>query len=220
MSATKLFSVSRPAGTALFGHAVENDRRYSLLPCGIDTDDFDPESREAVRASLGMTTDQIALAHVGNFRPAKNQRFAIDVVRELIESGHKAMLFLIGDGATRRDLERYVASTSLDGQVHFLGVRHDVPRLLPAFDVFVFPSLYEGLPLACIEAQAAGLPVLISDTVTSEVCLLPHLVSRHSLGEGPGRWASACTKVVQTTRIDRRQALNDVCRWWFWFSVY
>jgi glycosyltransferase involved in cell wall biosynthesis len=87
-----------------------------------------------------------------------------------------------------------------------------VPRLLPAFDVFVFPSLHEGLPLACVQAQAAGLRVLVSDSVTSEVCLLPHLVTRLSLSQGPSRWAAACLEVMQSRVVDARYALSVVSK--------
>jgi glycosyltransferase involved in cell wall biosynthesis len=116
-------------------------------------------------------------------------------------------LLLIG-GGVRSTIERKVARLGICANVSFAGVRADVPRLmLAAMDAFVLPSLYEGLPLVMLEAQAAGLPCLVADTVTNEATVIPGLVKRLSLTESPSRWVDELL-AVRHTRFDRAEALR------------
>jgi glycosyltransferase involved in cell wall biosynthesis len=130
---------------------------------------------------------------VGNFLPVKNHAFILRVLSDVVERRGDTQLLLVGQGPLQDSVRKAAEAAGLGERVVFAGQRSDVPRLLRgAVDVFVFPSHYEGLPVAVIEAQAAGLPVVLSDAVTTEVDIVPQLVSRLSLRLLPTDWAAAC----------------------------
>lgn len=164
---TYRMACSRYAGEWLFGRKVD----FELLYNAIDLSHFifDPVVRAEARNELGLSDEQLAVGHVGRFMPQKNHGFLIDVFAELARRRDDAVLLLVGDGEGRLAAERKVADLGLEGRVFFLGQRSDVDRLYRAFDVFVLPSLYEGLPLVAVEAQRAGLPCFLADTITREI---------------------------------------------------
>jgi glycosyltransferase involved in cell wall biosynthesis len=189
--ATAGLAASKKAAIALFGPTWAADPRWRILYCGIDLSPFralaDPAT---VRAELGIPTNAFVIGHVGRFAEQKNHAFLVEVFAEFARQDSQAYLLMVGDGPLRPFIERAVSQAGLDSQVIFAGVRSDVPRLmLGAMDVFALPSLYEGLPIVGLEAQAAGLPTVLSDTITDEVEVVPRLVSRVSLFEGPSKWA-------------------------------
>ncbi|HWJ78047.1 MAG TPA: glycosyltransferase family 1 protein [Niallia sp.] len=149
-----------------------------LLKNGIDAEkfSFSKKIRDKVREELGVEEDSLVLGHVGRFNHQKNHRFLIEIFNELYKVEPKAYLVLVGDGTLRSDIEEKVKELGLEEKVTFLGVRSDINSLLQAFDVFVFPSLHEGLPVTLIEAQGSGLPCLISKNITDEVDMKVDLV--------------------------------------------
>ncbi|NWQ39145.1 glycosyltransferase family 1 protein [Bacillus sp. EB106-08-02-XG196] len=158
---------SQAAAKWLFGRK-SNDAR--LLNNGIEPEMFSysPDIRMRKRKELGIS-DQIVIGHVGRFTKQKNHMFLIEVFAEFVKRKPESTLLLCGDGVLRKDIERKVYELNLQKEVKFLGVRSDINQLLQAFDLFLFPSLHEGLPVTLIEAQAAGIPCLISDEITNEV---------------------------------------------------
>ncbi len=121
--------------------------------------------RAEVRAELGIPLDATVVGHVGRFVPAKNHRFLLEIAEEISKRRPDIHFLLVGDGPLRSDIEARAGAMGFDGNMHFAGSRTDVPRLMcGGMDVFVFPSVWEGLPMALIEAQAAGLPCVISDS--------------------------------------------------------
>jgi glycosyltransferase involved in cell wall biosynthesis len=141
---------------------------------------------------LGIPPDAFAIGHVGRFSQQKNHAFVIDVFSELIKLEPKAFLLLTGDGELRREIEKKVLEVGLSQRVLFLGSRPDVPHLMQGImDVFLLPSFYEGLPLVLIEAQAAGLPSVVSDVIPEEAAIVKPLVRRVSLSEPAVEWAKA-----------------------------
>ncbi|PGM87436.1 glycosyltransferase family 1 protein [Bacillus cereus] len=142
---------------------------------------FSSEIREQVRKELKLHKDAFVIGHVGRFAYPKNHTFLIDIFAQLIESRPKSILLLVGDGPLRVEMEKKVEKLNLTNRVKFLGIRSDINRLLQAFDIFVFPSIYEGLPVTLIEAQGAGLPCVISDNITQDVDLGLDLVEQCSL---------------------------------------
>ncbi|PFL17451.1 glycosyl transferase family 1 [Bacillus cereus] len=145
---------------------------------------FSSEIREQVRKELKLHEDAFVIGHVGRFAYPKNHTFLIDIFAQLIESRPKSILLLVGDGPLRVEMEKKVEKLNLTNRVKFLGIRSDINRLLQAFDIFVFPSIYEGLPVTLIEAQGAGLPCIISDNITQDVDLGLNLVEQCSLLDG------------------------------------
>ena len=128
---------------------------------------YSDETRAAVRKELGVENDFV-VAHVGRFSKQKNHSFLLDVFSEIVEINPDSVLLLVGMGELEEEIKHKANRLKITDKIHFLGVRNDVPQLLSAADVFVFPSFYEGMPNTVIEAQALSLHCVISDTITPE----------------------------------------------------
>jgi glycosyltransferase involved in cell wall biosynthesis len=200
-NATLGLAASRAAAGALFGPEWEARRLCEVLHCGIDLAPFQaPVDRRAVRAELGVPGDAFVIGHVGRFVPVKNHEFLVDIACELDRTQPGLHVVLIGDGPLRDAIARRSAASPIAGRVHFAGARPDVARLLGALDVFVFPSHYEGLPLSLLEAQAAGVPCVISDAISPEADALPRLIRRLSVSQPAADWAAAVRESHEACR--------------------
>lgn len=197
-------AVSRNAATDLFGDAWRTDPRFRLVRSGRDFGDYaDPVDRAEVRKSLGLPIDALVLGHVGRFYWRKNHPFLIEIATALMARVPNARLLLIGDGPDRAEIETLVAARGLSERVVFAGARSDVPILLKgAVDVFVLPSHHEGLSMAAVEAQAAGLPSLVAAELTDEMIVLPELVTRLSLTAPAAAWAEQAVAAARAPRPD------------------
>lgn len=204
-NATCLMACGEQAGKWMYGAAD-----FHVLNNAIDAKQysFDYETYYAVRTKLGICDDEILVGHVGRFSPPKNHEFLVEVFAECVKINPKAKLLLVGDGNLRQRIEEKVRMLGLAENVIFTGVRNDVARLMQAMDVFVFPSYYEGLGIVVIEAQAAGLPCLISDGVPIE-CKKTNLVKQIPLSEGAKSWASVVMSVVGTQRRDTYEEIKS-----------
>ena len=195
-AATNGAACSAPAAKALFGQRWLDDSRWRLLYCGIDPARFnDQPDRQGVRAEFDLPVDSEILIHVGRFDPQKNHTFLADIFHSVSTIRPSAFLMLVGTGSLRPIIEARLKKLGVADRVRFCGQRSDVPRLLKAADVFVFPSLHEGLPLVCLEAQAAHLPVVMSDRITPEVIINPANVAAIAL-ESPQEWAHAIEAAI------------------------
>lgn len=156
---------SKEAGNYLFGNSS-----FELINNGICLDDFayNVSDREGLRAELGISENAPVIGCVGRFAKQKNYSFAIDVFANYVKETPGARMVILGDGEGRRELEDKIASLGLAGKVLLPGVRADVARFYSAFDVFFMPSLYEGLPISAVEAQASGLRCVFSTGVPAE----------------------------------------------------
>lgn len=163
-----------------------------ILPNGIDPDKFrfNIRIRQLKRDELNIPDDSIVLGHVGSFNGAKNQEFVVDILKSLISSGIPAKLIFIGEGIYKKFVIEYSKSNSVYDNVIFLGARNDVNSLLNAFDFFVFPSNFEGMPLSPIEAQFAGLKCFLSTNVPNVTCLEDY-VQYLPVNSGSAFWANA-----------------------------
>jgi glycosyltransferase involved in cell wall biosynthesis len=214
-NATAGLAVSRQAARAKFGDGWEHDPRWRVLHPGIDPEPFcQPVSRRAVRGELGIPEDALVVVHVGRFQEEKNHPFLLDIAQALAAREPRLRLLLLGGGRLKADIEQQAARAGLSQRVVFAGERSDVPRvLMGAADVFVFPSLHEGLPLAGVEAQAAGLPCLISDAVPEEVVVVPSLVRRMALQQSAPEWAAAVLELAGEPRaVAPSEALDAIAR--------
>lgn len=214
-----LFACSKEAGKWLYGERACRSSRFYLLKNAIATERFAfrEEMREQKRKELGISDQAFVAGHVGRFEEQKNHKFLLEIYEALQsrvsaegavkthdkddESGECApkecVLLLIGEGKLEATVRQQAEQKNLKN-VRFLGSRADVNELLSAMDVFLFPSLFEGLPVTLIEAQAAGLPVAASDTITEEVVITP-LVQRLSLNDSAKKWAEQVISVMQCT---------------------
>ncbi|HBE31761.1 MAG TPA: glycosyltransferase, partial [Cyanobacteria bacterium UBA11368] len=182
---------SNCAAADLFGSKWESDRRWQILYYGIDLTPFrEAIDKEAIRRELGIPSDAFVIGHVGRFVAQKNHEFLIQIAAEVAKREPKMHLLLLGEGELRSQIQRQVEQMGLSDRVTFAGSRPDIPRLMRgAIDVFLLPSLFEGLPVVGIEAQAAGLPFILSDTITPEVEIFKPLVRWLSLSQPASAWA-------------------------------
>jgi glycosyltransferase involved in cell wall biosynthesis len=194
-SATHMLACSNAAADWLFEKKVDSAK---ILKNGIDCSKFSysPDIRKRVRESLKLKNNFV-IGHVGRFNEQKNHYFLIDLFYEITKHVPAAKLVLAGDGPLRKEIEKKVCDLELDHRVHFLGVREDIHHLVQGMDVFLFPSLHEGLPVTLIEAQGSGLPCIISDTITEEVDMGINLVDFCPLDE-IHPWLEAVKAISQT----------------------
>ncbi|MDO9027861.1 MAG: glycosyltransferase [Candidatus Roizmanbacteria bacterium] len=189
--ATHLLAVSTTAAEGTFWKGVVQGGQCRILT-GINFSPFQVEGdRERVREELGIPNKSLVVGHVGSFRRQKNHKFLLEVAEQLLEIWPETIFLLMGDGALRRSIEEAVRALGIQRSFRFLGERCDVPQLLRAMDVFVFPSLYEGMPRVLLEAQAAGLPCIASQNITPEAAAWPGSVRFLSLEDEPQVWAQA-----------------------------
>lgn len=195
--ATELFACSKAAGDWMFGGAS-----YRVMNNAIDARqfEFNKDISKAVLKELGILEETFVVGHVGRFFEQKNHTFLIDIFKEIHLRNEKSVLLLVGDGELRKDIEAKVTSLGLENHVIFAGVRNNVHELLQAMDVFVFSSLYEGLGIVLIEAQAAGLPCFASDIMPEE-CEVTNLLNRISLTEPADVWADIVLQNKSVKRI-------------------
>ncbi|MBQ7298872.1 MAG: glycosyltransferase family 1 protein [Clostridia bacterium] len=200
-TATHLVACSKKAGDSVFGK-----HNYCLLANAIETQkySFSSDIREKVRGQLKLDTS-FAIMHVGRMMYPKNHFFLLDVFRKVHETIPDAKLVLIGDGELRHEIEKKISQDMLQDAVILLGTRNDVPELLQAADLFVFPSRFEGMPVTLIEAQATGLPCIKSDTVTDEA-IVTDLVTSLPIDD-PKCWAEEILKKRDVPRFDQSQAI-------------
>lgn len=200
------FACSEAAGKERFGSKVVSGDHYAVLNNAIDVNRFsyNPSVRNAVRDELGIGQIQLVVGHIGRYTKEKNHEFILKIFSELKKMDSNARLLMVGDGTLRTHIMQMAEQASLSSDVIFTGVRSDVERLVQAMDVFVLPSLYEGLPVTMVEAQAAGLPCIISDKVPPECILTEGLVDVMPLSASPGAWAEKILAKRAIPRTDRR----------------
>ena len=204
------FACSDQAGRDRYGiNVVKRKERYQVLNNAIDTQRFafDLSTRAGIRKVFGYA-DELVIGHVGRFDAAKNQSFLLDVFSEIVKREPNAKLLLVGDGPLRKQIETKVAALGLSDRVIFTGVRSDVADLMQAMDILVFPSKNEGLPVTLVEAQAAGLPCVISDSIPKDAVITKNLVTTLSLQDSPEKWAEHVLSRKQEARSDHSEEVK------------
>jgi glycosyltransferase involved in cell wall biosynthesis len=207
-------AVSEQAAVSLYGHKWASDSSVSVLHCGIDLEPFSRvPDRAQVRRELGYGPDEFTIGHVGRFEAVKNHEFLLRVHAEILRKIPNARLLLVGQGPLEPQIRSLAGQLGILHRVTFAGGRADVVRImLGAMDVFVMPSLYEGLSLAAIEAQAAGMPTVLSNTLPPEVDIRSGLVRFISLQERPSEWARSILQHASQVPISRTDALAHIAR--------
>lgn len=175
--------------------ADKTDRLFHLnntlvMRNGIDIDSYKNQPRAELRKQYGIADDCFVLGHVGRFHKVKNHPKIIEVFQALKQLQPSSKLLLVGDGEDMPKIKQKVAELQLTDDVIFMGARSDVPAMLSMMDCFIFPSLFEGLGIVLMEAQAAGLRCVVSDTVPEETTVTDKVI-RLPLSSGAEMWASA-----------------------------
>ena len=192
LNATDLFACSEEAGKYLF-----KDKPFRVLKNAIDSQQFiaNENTRREVRQELGLE-NKFVVGHVGRLHPQKNHDFLIDVFVEIKKKKSDAELILIGTGPLEEKVRSKVADKGLTESVQFLGNRKDMNRIYQAMDVFVFPSLFEGLGIVAIEAQAAGVPIVCSEGLPPETDITP-IYRKLMLSDGTEKWAEVALDMAK-----------------------
>lgn len=172
-----------------------------ILNNGVDIEKIKHTRRNiTIRKELGIPVDAFVLGHIGRFSIVKNQEFLVDILIEVRKKNKNAFLLMVGDGADKSKIKMKLDRNGMRGKYLILSNRSDVPDLLNTMNVFVFPSLYEGLPLSLIEAQVAKKPCFISDNV-NESAIISNLITRLSLEQSPKEWSDAILSYKKPKRV-------------------
>ena len=209
--ATDYFCCSELAGRWLFGNKTYDQGKVYLLNNAIDVDKFkyNEKVRKTKRKELSIKDNEIVIGHIGRFVKQKNHEFLIDIFNEIHKQNKNTILLLAGDGPLKEEIENKVKELELDKFVKFLGQRNDANKLYQVMDAFVLPSLYEGLPVVGVEAQAAGLPCFFSTDMTKETKVLD-TTEFIELTESPKDWASLILKKLKSyKRTDATQEITN-----------
>lgn len=187
-NATDFLACSMEAGYGLYGE----NQPFTLIPNGIDLDMYRsvPESKEQVRTELSIPKNSLVVGHVGRFDEQKNHKFLVEIFKEIVNKKENSHLLLVGVGKLQDEVKEQVKKMGIEEKVTFLGLRKDIAYVLKSMDVFLMPSLYEGLPVSAVEAQAANLKLVLSTEVTHETQLSEN-VQFLSLEDTPENWATA-----------------------------
>jgi glycosyltransferase involved in cell wall biosynthesis len=201
---TLKIACSKPAGIWLFGR----HSGFLTINNAIDAKaySYNKTIRYELRRELGLD-DKLVLGHIGRFTYAKNHEFLLEIFCEVLKINDQAVLMLIGDGELRKSIEKKALNLKVKEKIMFTGIIGNVNEYLQAIDVFVFPSIYEGLGIVAIEAQASGIPCIVSETLPEEISVTD-LVSFLSLKESPKVWADKIIEAVQ--KNVRRDTYNDI----------
>lgn len=204
-----LFTCSELAGISVYGEKAVREGKTIFIPNAIDCAGFtfDPEKRKKMREELGLT-DSFIIGHVGRFHYAKNHEYLLRVFAELCRMSAGAggstaetgadqnyHLILLGEGPLMEDTRKLAEELGVADKIHFLGNHKNIADYYQAMDYFVYPSRYEGMPGTIVEAQASGLPCLMSDTICREV-IVTELVETMSIEEEPKAWAEGLQRRI------------------------
>ncbi|MBO0958854.1 glycosyltransferase family 1 protein [Neobacillus sp. MM2021_6] len=206
-SATHYCSCSNEAAEFLFGKHILNKGKVSILKNGINLTQFsniDINSKESVFDELELPRNSRILGHVGRFSDSKNHMFILKILKKLVDEDNCFVALLIGDGPLKESIEKEAERLGVLKNIRLLGVREDIPRLMKAFDVFLFPSQFEGFGIVALEAQCAGTPCVISDAVPQTTDMGLGLTSYVSLDKGIEIWCSEVKAALNKERPDSR----------------
>lgn len=197
-NSTELVACGNSAGRWLFGDD-EYEKHGKLIYNGISLSSFyyDNEKRDSMRKELGIG-DRFVIGHVGHLAPVKNQTLLLDIMPEVLKIRPESVLLLLGDGIDKEKLQQKIYELKLEKHVVMTGNVSNVGDYMSAMDVFCFPSLYEGMPLSLIEAQANGLPCLISDRIPGDA-VLTDLVESLSIEDNENEWVN---NIISAKRSD------------------
>ncbi|MEC1157485.1 glycosyltransferase family 1 protein [Cytobacillus horneckiae] len=225
-SATEYCSCSEEAAAFLFGK-----RKAKILKNSIDVHSFldiHPDSKQFMHELLNIPQSGKVIGHIGRFSTSKNQSFLIPIIKKLLHDDSSYYLVLAGDGPLREKVEAEAKAAGIWDHIRFLGIRKDIPQLMNAFDVFLFPSIFEGFGIVMLEAQCAGIPCIAADTVPKSTDMELGLVKYISLETKISDWCDEIEASFNYSRpskalIHQQFAnkgfhINDA--WKDWFQLY
>ena len=200
------FACSDDAAEWMFPKSVVEKKGYTVISNGIEVEKFlySEESAAEIRKELGLQ-DKFVICHVGRIDVQKNHKFLLEVFDEVLKRKPNSKLLLVGTGPMEKQVKEQAKQLGISENTVFLGIRRDVEKIMCASDAFCLPSLFEGLGIVNIEAQACGLPCYISDVINEEVDITP-LIQKESLQASPEKWAERICSEVSV----ERKAYNEI----------
>jgi glycosyltransferase EpsF len=212
-SATNYCSCSEEAANFIFGKQILGKRNVKIIKNGIDVSTFtniDRNCREKILQELHIPEEVITIGHVGTFSESKNQNFILKVLKKLLEKEPRFVALLVGDGPLKQKIEDEAKRLGIHNNIRFLGVRSDIPSIMRAFDVFLFPSVFEGFGIVALEAQCAGTPCVLSDAIPTSVDMGLGLVSFINLNQSIDDWCEEINKGLIINRPENQKIFNQV----------
>lgn len=199
---------SKEAGAWLFGNTIISSPYYHILQNAIDIRkyEYDPYVREKYRRELNVNGKRVFI-HVGRLTEAKNHFYLLNVFHKYLQNYNNSILLIVGDGELRNQIKNTIDDLGLHNNVKMLGTRSDVAQLLQASDCFLFPSKWEGLPVTVVEAQASGIPCLVSSNVTNDV-FITNLAIKLNIDQGIDCWVDKM-KNLSYERLDVKKSIID-----------
>ncbi|WP_020062960.1 glycosyltransferase family 1 protein [Bacillus sp. 123MFChir2] len=228
---TDYCACSIEAARFLFGDGIINDNRVELIKNGIEISQFtDVDIRDvaSTRKELNIPDEAKIIGHIGRFSESKNHIFILQVLKEILKGDTNFIAVLVGDGPLKSSIELKAKELGIYNNIRFLGVRTDIPRLLKAFDVFLFPSLFEGFGIVTLEAQCSGTPCVVADTIPRNTDMDLGIISFISLNEKLEIWFEEIYKALSKEKPERRKIINNISKLGFdinsnipdWLSLY
>jgi glycosyltransferase involved in cell wall biosynthesis len=201
--ATHFWTASNEASKWFYGSNFSTLPHYSVVPNAINPNTFkyEPSKRSKVRKELGIPDDSLVMGNLGRLQSQKNQSFLLQIFREFLNKHDDAFLVIIGDGPLNEQLKKQSEKLNITDRVHFLGLVQQPSALYSVMDLFVFPSIFEALPVSILEAQANGLPCLASEA-TPCTAIINNNVRRCSLDKSTLYWARKCDELLSVGRVD------------------
>lgn len=208
-TATDYFACSENAAKYLFSKKIYNKKKYVIIQNGIDVIKykFSDTIRNQTRNILGLDKAKLLIGHIGRLTAAKNHYFLLEIFNEICKINPNAMLLLVGDGELKGEIENRIHKLKINKNIIMYGATSDVSSLLSAMDIFLFPSKWEGLGIAIIEAQCNGLPCYISENVPSAAIITDN-VRQYNVEEGAKWWAKMILD-ENNTRVDQIKKLEQ-----------
>lgn len=210
--ATNWVSSSITASQALFGYQWSQDRRGRMVRNGIDIGRFTSRLQNPItlREQLHISLEEPIIGHIGRFSSAKNHTFLIEIFEELLYRVPNARLILVGDGALRPQILALIEQKGIQNRVHLLGRRDDISELIQEFDVMVLPSFKDGLPMVLIEAQAAGVPCVVSDVLPEEANLRAGFFAFVCLKQDIAVWVQWLMKAMRSDPVPAEERIRAI----------
>jgi glycosyltransferase involved in cell wall biosynthesis len=209
--ATLGLACSDKAAISLFGEGWVDRSNIRIHHYGIDLTRFEStgSNRDRLLSDLDIPPNAKVVGHVGRFIKQKNHLFFVRIAEEMVQRDPTCYFLLVGGGELRTDVERAVTAAGIENNFRFAGLRSDIPVLMrEAMDVFLLPSLHEGLPVVLLETQAAALPAVYSDVITKEIEGIPELLTQVGLDHPPSSWADHVLRVLAGPRPDQSRILT------------
>jgi glycosyltransferase involved in cell wall biosynthesis len=205
------FAASILAAESMFGMRWKRDARWQLLYYGVDCAPFSRDVDDTLRLRLGIPSNAFVVGHVGRFHEQKNHEFLVEVIAATAKMDSQVHCLLIGDGPLRANVQQTIEERGLAKHFTFVPDTTAISDfMISAMDCFLFPSLYEGLGLVAVEAQAAGLSCILSDRVPQEASVIPGLVQWMALEQPPALWAEKLVELKRTRPMHDRSSLVRV----------